>query len=125
MATTDQIGWIRRINDPTNWTGYTSNANYNNGGPDYSGSCISFSFSSTGFQPGLWDGIESIDWHDCNNWNDLKVPVTETDVNIPPTTNDPHILTGRTGICRTVSIDADGGATLYLDGTGTLNITMP
>jgi hypothetical protein len=125
LASTDQIGWIRRINDPANWTGYSSNANYNSGGPDYSGGCITFPFTSTGFQAGLWDGVENSDWHDCNNWNDLRVPVITTDVSIPVTSNDPHIYTGRTGSCQSVTIDADAGATLYIDGSGILNTNMP
>ena len=122
MAATDQIGWIRRINDPSNWIGYSNNSNYNNGGQDYSGSCVIFSFTTTGFQAGLWDGVKNIDWHDCNNWNDLKVPNQNTDVLIPSTPHNPHILPTNIGVCHTISIESDNGAKVYIEDTGKLNV---
>jgi len=125
LAATNQIGWIRRINDPANWTGYSSNANYNSGGPNYSGSCINFSFSTTGFQAGLWDGVKNNDWHDCNNWNDLRLPDTDTEVLVPATANDPHIYNGATGVCNTIDIKTDDNAKLFIDGTGVFQVTAP
>jgi len=125
MASTDQIGWIRRINDPANWTGYSTNGNYNAGGQNYSGGCITFPFSSIGFQAGRWGGVKSTNWHDCNNWDDLRVPDQNTDVLIPSTSNDPHILTTRIGECHTIEIETDTGAELYIDGTGRLDVTGP
>jgi len=125
LAATNQIGWIRRINDPANWTGYSSNANYNSGGPNYSGSCINFPFTTTGFQAGLWDGVKNNDWHDCNNWNDLRLPDTDTDVLIPATINNPHIYNSATGVCSTIDIKTDDSAKLFIDGTGVFQVTVP
>lgn len=125
MAATDQIGWIRRINDPANWTGYSSNSNYNSGGQDYSGGCINFPFTSTGFQSGLWDGVKNTDWHDCNNWNDLRVPGSDTDVTIPFTSNNPTIFAPKTGDCYTITIHSDNGAKLYINDTGKLRVQLP
>jgi hypothetical protein len=63
--------WIERINNPTNWTGYSNNIAYDAGPNYYSGS---ITIDSGGFSDGVWVGNSSTNWFECGNWQSLKVP---------------------------------------------------
>lgn len=129
MTTASQRDWLYRINTSANWTGYADNASYE-AGPDFidfngpnAGRTIVITLG--GFGSGLWTGETDENWHNCRNWQSLRIPDTNTDVTVPPTTNKPHINTGQAGICNTINIQSDSGAKLYIDGTGTFEVTGP
>ncbi|OFX16748.1 MAG: hypothetical protein A2033_18310 [Bacteroidetes bacterium GWA2_31_9] len=92
LAIGSQSQWITRINDPANWMGYLSTADYNAVvGRDYSngsGGCINFPVNGTlidhtGGSSGLWTGEDgTTDWFNCNNWEDKLLPDQATDVRI-------------------------------------------
>lgn len=111
MTATSQIVWIQRINTPANWSGYSNNANYNAGGQNYGGSCVTFPFTTVGLTPGVWNGFKNTDWFDCNNWDDLRVPQASVDVTVPNVTNKPVIGSG-TGQCRDIQIQASSNLTM-------------
>jgi hypothetical protein len=68
--------WIERINNPSNWRGYTANAGvggYDDGAePNFYGA--TYTINAGGFTDGLWIGNKSTNWFDCLNWQGLKVP---------------------------------------------------
>jgi hypothetical protein len=74
-----------------------------------------------------WNGSVSTDWHDGDNWDPCPgVPTITNNVIIPAgMPNNPHIYTGATGNCRTLTIGTTSTDLLYIDGTGTLNIATP
>ena len=129
LTAASQREWLYRINTSSNWSGYANNTNYEAGTDfkDFNGPSAgrTLSINANGFTPGLWTGDDDTDWNNCRNWQSLRVPDTDTDVLIPPTINDPHVLTGNTAICKTVHIQTDAGAKLYIDGTGIIQITLP
>jgi len=75
----------------------------------------------------VWNGSVNTDWHEPNNWDPCPgVPTVTNNVLIPSgTPNDPHIFTGATGNCRSLTIQSGLGAELFIDGTGTLNVAIP
>ncbi|MDX2197159.1 MAG: T9SS type A sorting domain-containing protein [Cytophagales bacterium] len=75
-----KITWILRLNNSANWTGYSSDANYNAGGTDYRGAGASYTITVSGFQDGVWTGTRSNDWFDCGNWQSLTLPDRNIDV---------------------------------------------
>lgn len=129
LTPASQRDWLYRINSPSNWTGYADNTNYEAGTDfkDYNGPSAgrTLSITSGGFSTGLWTGDDDTDWHNCRNWQSLRVPDMNTDVDIPSTSNNPHIFTGENGTCKTILIQTDSGAKLYIDGTGHLDVTGP
>ncbi|MGB1317036.1 MAG: hypothetical protein ACPG5W_02450, partial [Flavobacteriales bacterium] len=129
LTTATQRDWFYRINTSSNWSGYANNTNYE-AGTNFKddlgvGLGMQLSISTLGISSGAWTGETDNDWHNCRNWQSLRIPDTDTDVIIPPTVNNPHILTGASAICNTVHIQSDAGAKLYIDGTGTIQITLP
>ncbi len=84
LTATTQRGWIIRIGDPTNWTSYSSCANYNAGAPFYSAGLV-LPITTVGFTAGLWTGGVSTDWFDCRNWDDARIPNILDDVRIDQT----------------------------------------
>ena len=82
LTETTRLGWISRINNPSNWTGYSSNANYDNAGIayDYANECVTFSIAVATEVAGRWTGAKDVNWFDCNNWDTKTVPDNTTDV---------------------------------------------
>lgn len=112
LTSANQSVWITRINNPANWTGYSSNANYNGvTGRNYSGACVTFPIASGGFQAGKWTGATDTDWFKCSNWDDLRVPTKSVDVLIPNVTTKPLIGNG-TAECKNVTIQASSNLTM-------------
>jgi len=76
ITATNKRGWIERINNPTNWRGYSANTGV--GGyddvaePNFIGAV--YTVNAGGFTDGLWIGDKSTNWFECNNWQALKVP---------------------------------------------------
>ena len=129
MTAASQREWLYRINTSSNWTGYADNTTYEAGTDfkDYNGPSAgrTLTINVNGFTPGLWTGDDDTDWNNCRNWQSLRIPDLNTDVTVPATSNNPHINTGESGICKTIDIDSDSGAKLYIDGTGTFDVTAP
>lgn len=75
--------WIGRINDPSNWTDYSSNALFDAGLPAYRDSGATFTITAGSLTVGKWAGYKSSEWCDCANWYSLKVPDASIDVEIP------------------------------------------
>jgi|GEM_PF-3658595 len=81
-----QRDWIDRLNSATNWTSYANCAGYNGS------SSPAFSILAGGAIAGRWLGGTSTNWFDCENWDNLAVPESTTDVTISTTaTNNPTI----------------------------------
>jgi len=71
-----------------------------------------------------WDGSESSDWNDPDNWDGGVVPTSSFDVIIPDAAsvpNSPSINTGITATCANLTLQT--GATLNVDGDLTLTGT--
>jgi hypothetical protein len=115
-----QTVWLQRIGTVSNWTGYSSNANYNAGGLNYGGTCVTFNITPGGFTPGVWNGFTSTDWFNCRNWDNLKVPDQTVDVTVPNTTNKPYISTSGAN-CKNITFQSFGN--LYMNiATSELNV---
>lgn len=71
--------WVVRINKPSNWTGYIDNNEYNAGPNYYSGS---ISIIAGNYSNGTWVGSENENWFDCANWQALKIPDENVDVEV-------------------------------------------
>ncbi|MCB9191260.1 MAG: PKD domain-containing protein [Flavobacteriales bacterium] len=129
LTPASQREWLYRINSSSNWTGYANNTSYEAGTDfkDYNGPGLgrTLSIISNGFTPGLWTGDDDTNWNNCRNWQSLRVPDLDTDVTVPVTSNNPHINTAESGICKTIDIQSDSGAKLYIDGTATFQVTGP
>jgi hypothetical protein len=63
--------WIKRIKNPSNWTYYNDNTDYDEGPNYYTGS---ITINTGGFSEGVWIGNTSDNWFECGNWQSLKVP---------------------------------------------------
>ena len=89
LTSTDKKGWIDRLNDVTNWTGYADDASYD-AGPNYvnAGTCNPLPIDPIPVTPGVWQGNKSTDWFDCDNWTSREVPDITTDVVINSGTYD-------------------------------------
>lgn len=83
ITAASQAAWISRINNSANWTGYSSNANYNAGGNNYWGTCINLPITAGGYTEGLWTGEADNNWFNCGNWQNRKVPGINTNVSVP------------------------------------------
>lgn len=76
ITATNKRGWIERINNATNWRGYSANAGV--GGyddpaePNFIGAV--YTVNAGGFTDGLWIGDVNTNWFECGNWQALKVP---------------------------------------------------
>lgn len=82
VTATTRLGWIVRINEPSNWTGFSSNDNYDNAGAayDYAFDCITFPISTATEVEGRWLGAVNDDWFNCANWETRVVPDSTVNV---------------------------------------------
>jgi hypothetical protein len=78
---TTQRDWIDRIGGSSNWSRLTSCTLYNSTAPDYAGG-YSISIIAGGINPGIWLGTLNSDWFLCDNWENMRVPDTATNVTI-------------------------------------------
>lgn len=130
MAATTRLGWLARINTPSNWTGYATNTaydatvgayDYNLINPGSACSDITFNINTAVETDGLWTGAKNTDWFECANWQTLKVPDSTINVQVPDVTNDPIIGASPTpfpngAICQDLSI-LTSGAILTLNNS--------
>lgn len=75
-----KLEWIARIGDTLNWTGYSSDANYEAATPNYREDGVLWTILSAVPNDGIWTGTRSNDWFDCGNWESLTVPNSNVDV---------------------------------------------
>jgi hypothetical protein len=61
--------------------------------------------------PGIWTGIVSTDWHNCENWHNRKVPDANTNVIIPSTASNNCHVRNNNGAARSVTINSADGNT--------------
>ncbi len=115
LTATNQREWINRINDSGNWTGYSSNSNYQANGPDYAGG-KTLDIVPGGYRNGRWIGAANSDWFDCENWENLRVPDEKTNVVVPDSTTVPH-----SPVIDNALEDADC-KTIHLRNNGNLRI---
>lgn len=104
---TNRIGWITRINDPANWTGYADNSAYDAAIPKYKQDGQTISIESGGLIAGTWGGLKSSDWCNCANWLGLKVPDEYTDVFVPATNQGNDLVLNNCStdkICKSLTI---------------------
>lgn len=122
LTITTQRGWLIRIDDPLNWTSYTSCANYNAGLPNWLTAPV-LPITPGGFIPGLWTGAKTNDWFDCRNWDDARVPVATTSVLIDQTSLQSCVVGGGgTAVCNDLTVRTNGVSRfLFLNAASTLN----
>lgn len=104
---TNRIGWIIRINDPANWTGYADNSAYDNATPRFKQEGQTITVQLGGLISGTWGGIKSSDWCNCANWLGLRVPDEYTDVIIPATNQGNNLVINNCSsdiICKSLTI---------------------
>jgi len=116
--TASKIDWIRRVNNPANWTSFSGCSDYYDDNRHYQKSYgISTSVSGTY----VWTGEKNNNWFDCGNWQNLKVPDTLANVIIPVNgvTNEVIIPAPPTtpilyhaAYCRDITIDSTRTFTL-------------
>lgn len=130
MTTATQNEWIIRINNSANWTGYSSNANYNAASQDYSGSCITFPITTGGYTAGLWTGATDNNWFNCANWQNLQVPDENTNVVISTSAANEAVIDQTAGfaglydfIAKTNNLNIEDGIWVELaDNNDTLKV---
>ncbi len=141
VTATTRLGWISRINNPSNWSGFTSNTAYDNAGVDYDyfNECIVFPISPATEVAGRWTGAKDENWFDCNNWDTKTVPDNTIDVvidNVAGANNDANIdfdapfayLYDNEASCRNLNLNAKelkltGNALDILNIAGNLTIS--
>jgi hypothetical protein len=76
VTATTRLGWIARINNASNWTGYADNSAYDAAPAayDYFSECIVFPINAPTETAGKWTGSKNDDWFDCANWDTKEVP---------------------------------------------------
>lgn len=119
-----QRGWLIEIDNVANWTAAGSITNCTNYGltaPNYAAGFV-LPITTTGFTPGLWTGARTIDWFDCTNWDDARVPVATTDVVIDETAIRNCVVNGGpTAFCNNLTIRSTGTSRLLtVSGGSTL-----
>nr|MBP8992298.1 hypothetical protein [Bacteroidales bacterium] len=83
LTATSKYEWIDRINDPANWTGWKTNAPYNDSLPDYNyKGGIQLQITAGDAIESKWMGYKNSAWCNCANWYNLRVPNENTDVEI-------------------------------------------
>ncbi|MDD3630954.1 MAG: hypothetical protein PHF55_08035, partial [Bacteroidales bacterium] len=78
--TASKIDWIRRVNNPANWTSFSDCNGYYADNRHYQ---ESYGISSGASGTYVWTGEKNNNWFDCGNWQNLKVPDTLANVIIP------------------------------------------
>ncbi|MCF6365839.1 MAG: endonuclease [Bacteroidales bacterium] len=83
---TSKYGWIARVNDVANWTGFDTDSKYDTYSDgthpnyEYRQTGITITINPGGFVSGVWTGAGGVEWFDCANWQNLTVPDATTDV---------------------------------------------
>lgn len=116
--TASKIDWIRRANNPANWTSFSGCSDYYSDNR-HSGKSYGISTSASGTY--VWTGEKSNNWFDCGNWQNLKIPDTLANVIIPANgvTNEVSIptppttpITYQAAYCQDILIDTNRTFTL-------------
>ncbi len=111
-------------------TGMTASSSYTANFQSQSTSSVTLTIKDiifAGFQlsdgpaQGYWNGSVSRAWETANNWTDLTVPTSSTNVYIPDVANDPIISGTTLRECTTLEIAS--GATLDIEDDGSLTVS--
>lgn len=78
--TASKIDWIRRVNNPANWTSFSDCSGYYADNRHYQ---ESYGITTSASGTYVWTGEKNNNWFDCGNWQNLKVPDTLANVIIP------------------------------------------
>lgn len=104
-----QRDWIIRIENPTNWSSFANCTEYNSLGYNWLTAPI-LPIIPGGMTHGLWRGTVNMDWFECKNWDDARIPDALTNVVINSTaTNNcnvgisPGLNPGGTADCATIT----------------------
>ncbi len=108
--------WIGRINNPENWTGYPSNTDYFAANP-FGSSLIILPSSETGDE---WIGDDNLEWANCRNWGNLRVPRAESRVVIPSSALNSVEITQPGAQCYSLVIKP--GTSVTLKNSATLQV---
>jgi hypothetical protein len=141
LTPTTKRDWISRINNPTNWSGYTTHAAYTAGPNYHTGSIV---ITTGGYSEGVWVGNVNDNWFDCGNWQALKIP--DENVNVVLDSNSLRSVTvdhtapysdlyGDIAMCRNLTIsnfsvilegNSNNALNVYgnvtIDGSGSLDM---
>jgi hypothetical protein len=113
IDTASKIDWIRRVNNPDNWTSYSGCSNYYTDNRHYQ---KNYGISTSASGTYVWTGEKNNNWFDCGNWQNLKVPDTLANVIIPASgvTNEVSIpappttpISYQAAYCKDILIDAN------------------
>jgi hypothetical protein len=77
--------------------------------------------------PGIWTGLVSTDWFNCNNWHNRIVPTATTPVTIDQTAVRNCVVglaAGSTAVCQSLTMSSNNGTTndLFVQNSSALNI---
>jgi len=121
LTPTSKRGWIDRINNPSNWLPLIDCAGYEAGGYNYRGG-MTLPITAGGFSPGIWTGDEDINWFNCANWQDKRVPDQNINVFIPsagvtfePTIGNPPTVPVSYTTAYSNDITIESGRTLTMN----------
>jgi len=123
-----QRDWMIRADSPSNWAAPGSCSAYSAQYPSWTLS-PTLNITNAPFVPGLWRGTTSVDWFDCKNWDDIKVPVAVTNVRIDETANRDCVVgvsPGGNANCASLLQTSSGAArNLSVQNTSSLAIGGP
>ncbi len=113
VTSTTRLGWIARVNNPTNWTAYASNTAFDAAPAayNYANACVIFPVSASSVTAGRWTGEKNTDWFDCANWEDRMVPDATTNV----------IVATVAGLNSNANINFDASAAYLYGGIANCN----
>lgn len=108
ITTATQRDWIIRIDNPANWSAFPNCGQYYANGQDWLAAPI-LPITPGAMTPGLWRGSTNTDWFECKNWDDARVPLATTDVEINASAArvcdvglSPGINPGGTAVCASI-----------------------
>ncbi|OFX52636.1 MAG: hypothetical protein A2046_02080 [Bacteroidetes bacterium GWA2_30_7] len=127
LTTCTKREWIDRVNDPDNWTPFTSCAAYYAASPAYHNG-LSIGVTSGGFVEGKWTGSRDASWYNCGNWENMIVPDETVNVELPTgsvgnecTIGDPALTDFTEAECNNMTIGT--GRTLTINNANSqLNV---
>lgn len=111
--------WMNRLNNPLNWINRVDCATFIANNIHFG---QTYTINAGGYSEGIWTGEISIDWFDCQNWQNLEVPDQTVNVLIPsagvtfdPTIGNPPLVPIAYTSAESNTIEIQTGRTLTLD----------
>ncbi len=125
LTAANRTQWIGRVNDPTNWTGWADNVDYDANLPLYKQDGQTISIEAGDLTSGKWAGYKDGQWCNCGNWYSLVVPDATINVEIPAHAADRYDLVlsahaDSLAYCNDINVIGDiynvDGAQLFVGG---------